>query len=168
VAVGSHALKKFQNRSNWVNIFDAAKDFFDDFVDVYQHLLNLECTPDEFDIIAQLEQAYKNSNFSASLKQFVYSIKELNPNSTFRNAFEPVILDLKKYAKQCDAAVTIHSIAVVFGNKVYENMKGRPYFPKNAFDKYPMLSFVGSIRMNTYNNTPLDKLFDYINLIDWS
>ena len=154
-------LKALKSSKKWFNIFDLARKSLTHFKPDVEFYKRWDNTPDEL-------------GFKRLLKddKFCDFVRDLDKDSTFRTLLQPV---MKAYAKNKDTMANAKSASdldyyLSYGEdaKVFDKISDKSYFDKGAFDFYPMLSFVGSIRYDSYNRADLNVLFDYIQLVDRS
>lgn len=155
-AVGSMAEKKIRKMDNWYNIFDLVRAIVPKYEDAITFFASYRKTPDDLGIKNLLDE-----------KVFTKRIKELDKKSVFRKNVETILKDHDKYADDQVAADFLRDFDADYGAELFEGV-GTPYFKKGAFNVYPMLTFVGTIYLGSYNRTNLDVLFDYIKMVDRS
>lgn len=152
-------LKKLKTNKNWINIFDLARDSLDHFKSDVEFVQNWEETPDELGFKALMNN-----------QDFCDRVNALDTDSPFRTLLTPVMeayganidsMEMAKMADEYDTLLNGYGDDALFSG-------GEAYFESGAFDVYPMLTFVGSIRYDSYDRTDPKVLFDYIQLMDRS
>lgn len=157
-AMGALATNKVVKMENWFNIFDLVRAIVPLYVDPILYFKNKRATSDDLDVKRYLMN-----------KKFMDKVRELDADSTFRKAIEPLAADQKKYADDEVIAKFLEEFDEEFGARLFTDVQRTPYFTAGVFDEYPMLSFVGSIELeSSYRKTDIGVLFDYIKMIDRS
>jgi hypothetical protein len=151
-------LKELQKNKKWTNIFDLARDSLTHFKADAEFVQNWEATPDELGF----KRLMSNTDFCDR-------VNALDADSEFRTLLTPVMKaydDNYTSMEMAKQAIEFDYLLNGYSSDTFED--GEAYFEQGAFDVYPMLTFVGSIRYDSYDRTDPEVLFDYIQLMDRS
>lgn len=161
VGVGHLAYAKIKKNPNWVNLFDVLREAAKSYTEAAKFLVDFTATPDCRGIKDRIASAVANKD-----KVFFGLINKLPDNSTFKKNTLPLIEDYKKYHELLPSITFMKRLDVDLHLGIVDSSNAKPYFTEKNFDVYPMFSMVSDIEyMSTHD---LNKLFDYINLIDRS
>ena len=154
-------LKNLKKDKKWTNLFDLMRDSLTHFDSDVKFYYKWDETPDELGF----KDLMNNEDFCER-------VRKLNKDSKFQELLLPVMDDFD--AIERDTIPTAKN-AVELDRLLNKGEKdgafdsdATPYFESGAFDVYPMLTFVGSIRYSSYDRTDPEVLFDYIQLVDRS
>lgn len=153
-AVGSLGQNKVKKMDNWFNIFDLVRAIVPKYKDAIEFFASKTKTSDDLGIKDLIGN-----------KDFTDHVRKLSKASPFRQNIMPLLDGQDKYADDQIAASFLRKFDHLYGANLFDDV-GTPFYTNGAFNMYPMLSFVGTIRVSSYNNTDLGVLFDYIKLID--
>lgn len=159
--VGSLAAKKIKKLPNWINLFDVLKTQMDQFKPAVEFFKKVQSTAD---IMGIREVIINNRGHRRNV--FMNKIQDLDKKSEFKTLVEPFIEDTLAYETLSVMCNFVQKLDVDLGTKIFDNTVPKGYYEKNAFNSYPMLSFVNNYSYLDSNQTKL--FFDYINTIDRS
>ena len=160
-AVGSMASKKIKKLPNWVNLFDALKTQMDQFKPAVEYFKKIQNTADVMGIRDAVV-----TNRGSHRTNLIDKVEKLKKTSAFKLVLEPLIEDALKYENLNTTCAFVQKLDVDLGTKIFDNVASKGYYGKNAFEDYPMLSFVNHYQY--LDRKQLDLFFDYINTIDRS
>lgn len=158
LGVGSLDIKKFEQADNWFNMFDLLEQAIPSYAEAVEAHARWNATPD----LHGLKSVFKHSSFTPH-------VNKLDPKSPFRQVVD-TLTEAAKDLQECDLP-HIHAVRDfdrVYGKSVISAVDVQGHISEDALEMYPMLKFVKTINLHSYEPTDLNTLFNYINSIDGS
>jgi hypothetical protein len=158
--VPASTYKKIKDNKKWINIFDLARECLPKQIPHVEFHHRLSNTPDDLGV----KELVKDP-------MFIAHVEKLDTTSSFRQNVQPLIDGFKIHETKLKLAGNVIEIDRNLNNvedKIF-NTTGDPFYSDGCFTCYPMLTFVGTLRINSDDKAGSYKtFFDYINLVDRS